>query len=33
MFIVSKKAYLEMRKFYKDISEKKNVFLVAKYFE
>lgn len=33
MFIVSKKAYLEMRKFYKDISEKKNVFLLAKYFE
>lgn len=32
MFILSKKAYLEMKKFHKDITDKKNIFNVLKYF-
>ena len=33
MFILSKKAYLEMKKLHKEMSEKKNVFNIPKYFE
>jgi hypothetical protein len=32
MFILSKKAYLDMKKLHKDMSEKKNIFLVPKNF-
>lgn len=33
MFILSKKAYLEMKKLHKEMTEKKNIFNVSKYFE
>ena len=32
MFIKKKKAYLDMNKLVKDMTEKKNIFLVPKYF-
>lgn len=32
MFILSKKAYLDMKKLHKDMSENKNIFLVPKNF-
>lgn len=33
MFVLSKKAYLEMKKFYKDIVDKKNIFNFPKHFD
>lgn len=32
MFIVSKKAYLDMRDFFKNLIERKNIFGFSKYF-
>ncbi len=32
LFILSKKAYLEIKTFYKDINDKKNIFNLPKYF-
>lgn len=33
MFILSKKAYLEMKKFHKDLVDKKNIFNLPKHFD
>lgn len=32
LFILSKKAYLEIKSFYKDIKDRKNIFNFPKYF-
>ena len=32
LFILSKKAYLEIKTFYKDIKDRKNIFNFQKYF-